>query len=133
MCEAVIVCRELTFEEPVALEQLLDSQQPFVLYHLQTRSFWSQIATIWEWFVANFETVSGHARPVIVYSRPEGGKPSVHTSEVTITIEPPILQFEKLAIDRVSQEWLKNGEMVGYCARLDLWSSLEFIQQWERP
>jgi hypothetical protein len=55
MCEAVVLCKATDRNAPY---EDIPEHGSFTIYHLQTRTFWSQIATIWEWFIANFDSDS---------------------------------------------------------------------------
>ena len=57
MCEAVVMCEAGENDTP---HDAIPAEGSFKLYYLQTRTFWSQIATIWEWFVANFNSSLSH-------------------------------------------------------------------------
>ena len=47
MCEAIVLCE---VNDSDAQYEVIPEGRSFTLYHLQTRTFWSQVATIWEWF-----------------------------------------------------------------------------------
>src|SRR5210317_1358986 len=63
MCEVTVLC-EAGSELPA--DDAVPTGGDFTLYHLQTRTFWSQISTIWEWFISNFRqdelAARGHTR-----------------------------------------------------------------------
>lgn len=129
MCEVVILCEPGEMDR--AAEAIPESGN-FTLYHVQTRTFWSQVATIWEWFIANFDSDSlaqGHTRPVIVYSVDSGRWSHSKTLEARVALEPPLLTFGERAIDRTNRHWqiAESGEQVGICHRLPLWESLDVI------
>ncbi len=131
MCEVVVLCEEGS-EPPEAQE--IPSEGDFTLYHLQTRTFWSQLSTIWEWFISNFTAADlaqrGHTRPVHVYSVSGGDWPARTVIEGRLILEPGVLEFGARRIDRVNRAWLRadTGEALGYCARLSLWEALESIE-----
>lgn len=130
MCEVVVLCEK--GEAPPTYEAV-PSTGTFTLYHLETRTFWSQISTIWEFFISNFTTDSlakrGHGRPVNVYQIEDGNWAGRETIEGRLILDPGVLEFGSANIDRVNREWLDastdNG--LGYCQRLPLWDSLETI------
>ncbi len=131
MCEVVVLCRESS--EPLDIQAVPEGGD-FTLYHLQTRTFWSQMSTIREWFVANFTADDlarrGHTRPVHVYSVIGGDWSAREVVEGRLILEPGLLEFGARNIDRVSRAWLRadTGEAVGYCTRLPLWEALESIE-----
>ena len=132
MCEVVVLCEEGS-APPEA--DGVPAGGDFTLYHLQTRTFWSQISTIWDWFISNFTAENlaarGHTRPVHVYSV-AGGEWSARTViEGRLVLDPGVLEFGTRHIDRINRVWKSadNGEAVGYCARLPLWEALESIEE----
>ncbi len=131
MCEVVVLCEEGS-APPEA--RGVPSGGNFTLYHLQTRTFWSQVSTIWEWFISNFTPADlaqrGHTRPVHVYSVTGGDWSAREVIEGRLALNPGVLEFGAWRIDRVSRAWLRadTGEAAGYCARLPLWDALESIQ-----
>ena len=131
MCEVVALCQPGS--EPPVSDRVPDSGD-FTLYHLQTRTFWSQISTIWEWFISNFRADSlaarGHTRPVHVYTVRDGIWPPVQVIEGRLILDPGVLEFGEYHIDRVDRSWqlAETGQAVGFCERLPLWDSLETIE-----
>ena len=103
----------------------------FTIYHLKTRTFWSQVSTIWEWFVAMFADDSlarkGHTRPVMVYEVINGQWGSGVEQLGRLVLEPALLEFSAYTIDRTNQQHVLNGQPVGWCQRMPLWESLAAI------
>lgn len=130
MCEAVVLCRE---QEPQG-ESVPDSGD-FALYHLQTRTFWSQMSTIWEWFITNFTqeglAARGHTRPAHVYRVANGEWSPREVIEARLVLSPGVLRIGEHSIDRVSRAWsnAETGAELGHCARLPLWDALESIEE----
>lgn len=127
MCEVIVICGE---GDHTPEYDSIPADDSFTIYHLQTRTFWSQVSTIWEWFIANFSSeslVQGHTRPVWIYEIVGGRWTGPDVIEAHIALEPPLLSFGDRKIDRTNQAWLKDGETVGYCRRLPLWESLDVI------
>ena len=130
MCEAVLLCET---GEPRAGEEKIPENGDFSLYHLQTRTFWSQIATIWEWFIANFDAdvlaTGGHTRPVYVYDIADGRWSEARVLTARLTLEPATIDLDDHAIDRIAFRWLSGPERlpIGFCRRLPLWDSLDVI------
>lgn len=128
MCEVTVLCRE--GDTPPA--EVLPDTGDFTLYHLQTRSFWSQVSTIYDWFVANFSeqglAVRGHTRPVHRYQVTAGRWSATEVIEGRLVLDPGVLEFGDRVIDRVDRSWNDtSGERLGYCARLPLWDTLDAI------
>lgn len=132
MCEVTVLC-EAGPELPA--DDAVPTGGDFTLYHLQTRTFWSQVSTIWEWFISNFRqdelAARGHTRPVHVYKVQNGIWPSKEIIEGRLILEPGVLEFGAYNIDRTNRAWqnVAMGETVGYCSRLPLWDALEVIEE----
>jgi len=133
MCEVIVLCEESDIPPEYAI---VPENASFTLYHLQTRTFWSQVSTIWEWFVANFSSQSlaesGHTRPAHVYSVSAGQWSPMQIVEVRLVLEPGVLKFHETMVDRVNRRWLDadTQQPLGYCQRLPLWESLEAITRY---
>ena len=131
MCEVTVLC-EAAVQPPTY--EAIPGGGTFTIYHLQTRTFWSQIATIWEWFISNFSADSlaeqGHARPVHIYSVTAGQWSPVQMDEVRLVLDPGVVYFPGSKVDRISRQWTDNdGQVLGFCQRLPLWDALEVIGQ----
>lgn len=130
MCEVIVLCEDM----PASEERIsIPDSGSFTLYHLQTRTFWSQIATIWEWFITNFRPDSlaarGHTRPANVYKVDNGVWLTQKEIEARLILDPGIIELDDTYIDRVTREWLASATdgKLGYCRRMPLWESLETI------
>lgn len=130
MCEVTVVCTAGTAPPD---EAALPDDSNFTLYHIQTRTFWSQVSTIWEWFISNFRqdelASQGHTRPVHVYAVENGVWPAMQIIEARLVLEPGVVEFGDYHVDRVTRAWqtADSGETVGYCSRLPLWDTLDVI------
>ena len=128
MCEATLVCAE---GENNIDDTFLD-RESYLLIHLQTRTFWSQIATIWEFFIRNFDDyqVKGHSRPVNIYSSEKGNWLSIDITTAEISVDPNLIKMKQFLIDRETQNWINHKEeIIGSCKRLPLWETLAYIDQ----
>ena len=128
MCEATLVC---TDELVGADDSFLDNES-YVLIHLKTRTFWSQISTIWEFFIRNFDgyEVKGHSRPAILYYSQDGKWSDIEITNARISVDPNLIKMKQFVIDRVSREWsTQEYQSLGSCKRLPLWKTLEYIDQ----
>jgi len=130
MCEVVVLCRS---GDDLAIETIPETGD-FSLYHVQTRTFWSQVSTIWEWFISNFNSKSlaaGHTRPVAVYEITDGRWSTAGTVDARVSLEPARIVIGAQSIDRVDRRWLSGADEqpIGYCHRLPLWESLEIVEQ----
>jgi hypothetical protein len=130
MCEVAKLCQAGETPPPADVNA---AGNDFTLYLLHTRTFWSQVSTIWDWFISNFSStplVGGHDRPVTVYTVANGtwAPPALHSMH--ISLEPGLLAMDDgNEVDRVNRRWQRSGtgEPLGYCARLPLWDTLSII------
>jgi hypothetical protein len=130
MCEVTMLCQAGDTPPPA---DVTAAGSDFTLYLLHTRTFWSQVSTIWDWFISNFSStplVGGHDRPVTVYTVANGtwSPPAEHSMH--ISLEPGLLAMgDGTEVDRVNRRWQRSGtgEPLGYCARLPLWDTLSVI------
>ena len=131
MCEVVVLCQA---GDATPRDDTVPEIGDFTLYHLQTRTFWSQVSTIREWFIANFSeedlAARGHTRPVHVYEVAAGKWSARKVVEARLVLNPPVIELGAHNIDRVSRAWKRaeTGDTLGYCARLPLWDALESIE-----
>ena len=132
MCERVVLCAA---GEAPPVHATVPEQGSFTLYHLETRTFWSQIATIWEWFITNFRADSlaaqGHTRPARVFEITDGQWGGADTIEARLVLDPGVIELGETRIDRVNRQWLAatSSDALGYCQRLPLWESLAVIDK----
>jgi len=131
MCEAIVLCEVADSDTQY---EGIPEDRSFTLYHLQTRTFWSQIATIWEWFITNFNSdslASGHSRPVQVYTVTAARWSGPRTVEAQVSLEPATIVIGNRTTDRVGRRWLQDpgSRPVGFCQRLPLWDTLARIEQ----
>lgn len=130
MCEVAVLCQ--AGDAPPAAEAIR-ADGSFTVYLLHTRTFWSQVSTIWDWFISNFSSaplVGGHDRPVTVYTVANGAWSPPAEHSMHISLEPGLLAMDSgEEVDRVTRRWQRagGGEPLGYCARLPLWDTLSVI------
>jgi len=126
MCEAVLLCGKNYNTD----SDSIPNDGNYTLYHLKTRTFWSQISTIWEFFIKNFEgyEVKGHTRPVRIFEIMNNVWQQKGVYEAEILLDPNLIKVDSIEIDRNNNSWLnKDGNSLGYCQRLPLWDSLDVI------
>ncbi|MEC9375163.1 MAG: hypothetical protein VYA80_02185 [Pseudomonadota bacterium] len=132
MCEVIVLCNKDKNQAP--LDSLTDSSD-FTVYYFQTRTFWSQISTIWEWFITNFEqdslARSGHSRPVTIFNIRNGEWSSPELGEAHLSLDPAIISIGARYIDRIERRWINinDDQVEGFCHRMPLWESLELIDK----
>jgi len=131
MCEVVVLCK--AGKSPPRADRV-PPDGDFTLYHLQKRTFWSQMGTIWEWFVSNIRqdglAAQGHTRPVHVYRVTSGSWSSKEVIEGRLVLDPGLLEFGDRNIDRISRAWsgINADATLGFCSRLPLWDALDSIE-----
>ena len=131
MCEATVLCEA---GEPVERESV-PMASTFTLYHFETRTFWSQMSTIWEWFIKNVKpdalVARGHSRPVNVYTVDQGRWSGPAVREARLILDPAEIVIGDKAILRDDRRWigLPGERDAGYCQRLPLWETLEAVQR----
>ena len=113
MCEVVVLCEE---GDAKPSDDAVPAAGDFTLYHLQTRTFWSQVSTIREWFIANFSeedlAARGHTRPVHVYEVAAGKWSARKVVEARLVLNPPVIELGAHNIDRVSRAWQRAAWVI---------------------
>jgi len=129
MCEVVVLCAE---GNNVPVLESVPGRATFTLYYIQTRTFWSQISTIWEWFIANFSSSNlaarGHTRPVWVYQIYQGEWAGPLEVEGRLILDPAVIELGGFSIERKEALWQEAGKTIGSCQRMPLWDSIEIIE-----
>jgi hypothetical protein len=130
MCEVAVLCQAGPAPLPATG---VPEAGDFTLYLLRTRTFWSQVSTIYEWFISNFSSaplLGGHDRPITVYAVTGGDWAPPVERTAHLSLEPPLLSVDDgHEIERVERRWQRRGgEALGYCTRLPLWDTLAVIE-----
>ena len=133
MCEAIVLCESdkevLDFNSALPGEK----SRSFTLYHFQTKKFWGQIATIWNYFARWIDPVVSETRPVIVYEKNTSVNGNVLKSRATETaelyLEEAKIVVADRTIDRITRRWASpEKERIGACVRLPLRDTLVYIE-----
>jgi hypothetical protein len=130
MCEVAVLCTAGTVPPG---SDVVPTGGDFTLYLVHTRTFWSQVSTIWEYFVSNFTSatlVDGHERPVTVYEVAGGTWLVPQQRTLRLSLEPARIAIDDgREIDRVGRRWQRSadGESLGYCSRLPLWDTIAVV------
>ena len=131
MCEVVVLCQA---GESLPREDRVPPDGDFTLYHIQKRTFWAQMGTIWEWFISNIRqdalAARGHKRPAHVYRITGGSWSAGEIVEARLVLDPGVLEFGDRNIDRVTRAWIgaDTDAGLGFCSRLPLWDALDSIE-----
>lgn len=133
MCEATVLCAagDVTGVGVPDLEQAEGG--PYTLYHFHTKTFFGQIATIYDYMIRWIEPVITEKRPLTVYTIPAPGDPSAARGRtetwVELSLEPPVITIDEREIERRSREWrAMDGRVVGSCKRLPLRETWAYLQ-----
>ena len=136
MCEATVVCRSVREANGSGASFELDSlsDASFVLYHFRTKTFWGQIATIWDYFARWFDPVTSEERPVDIYRQRSDAGVVVRQASLTETAylskADAQIFVQGRRIDRWTGEWAhESGAPLGTCVRTDLRETLPFIER----
>lgn len=128
MCEAYVQC---------SAEQPTTSNAPaFTLYYFETKTFWGQIATIWDYFAKWFDPVTSEKRPATVFKFTPIEQPNV-TTPVTayLSVADATIDIDGTRINRNTLAWFANdGATIGSCSRLGIPESMAMIENnspWE--
>ena len=90
------------------------------LYRLREKSFWAQIATIWDYLVQWLHRKTSDTRPLTVYGN-DGTERRVLESEgrAKVDVAAGLITLPDSSIDMRNGDWRdREGEMVGRCATL---------------
>lgn len=123
MCEAYLKC----IPNPTAA----DAGRNETLYFFQTKTFWGQIATIWDYFAMWFDPVTSEKRPATIYriATPDSENAVVPTEAYLSVIEDKI-EIDGTWINRESGAWFAaDGSTIGKCSRKGIGESMAAIAQ----
>ena len=130
MCESILLCGNDEYE----INDEIPTDGKYLLYHLRTRTFWSQVSTIWEFFFNNFDTTktNSHKRPVDIITIDNNDWSNTIRSEAIISSNHDwFIYFNDRKIDRKTSNWLftKTNSKLGSCERLPLWKTIDTIDK----
>lgn len=123
MCEAYLRCTP----GPDAA----DTGRAETLYFFETKTFWGQIATIWDYFAMWFDPVTSEKRPATIYrvATPDSADAVVPTETYLSVIDAKI-EIDGTWINRESGEWFTaEDSKIGMCSRKGIGESMAAIAQ----
>ena len=123
MCIAYVRCKE---DNPGT-----SSTEDFAIYYFEIKSFWGQIATIWDYFAKWFDPVTSEKRPALIYRFNDDGNEyaSVPTTAY-LSREKSRIEIENTWIDRNTADWYaKSNEQIGSCDRMGIPEATYLIAQ----
>ena len=121
MCVAYLQCRPKQTDETAG--------ENFALYYFETKSFWGQIATIWDYFAVWFDPVTSETRPATIYrfSSDANGNVRIPTNAY-LSVADAKIEIDNTWIDRDTSEWYSDsGENIGSCRRLGIPESIHMV------
>lgn len=118
MCEAYVQCN--------SAESADQTSPPYTLYYFKTKTFWAQIATIWDYFAMWFDPVTSQSRPAAVY---QFADQVVTPVTAYLSVADSLIEIDGTRIDRNTLEWSSDaGQKLGTCTRLGIPESMAMIE-----
>ena len=121
MCVAYLYCTPDTTED--------GATSGFMLYHFQTKDFWGQIATIWDYFARWFDPVTSESRPATIFDGMNtGGSPTRMDTLAYLDEAESRVDIGGTWIHRDSSVWFDgSGQRLGTCMRPGIPEAMDFI------
>jgi len=95
------------------------AEDPAVLYRLREKSFWAQIATIWDYLIQWAQRKTSDSRPLTVYhDEPGSSRILLDNARARVDSVSGLITLPAATIDMRSGAWLRAGEQVGSCVAL---------------
>jgi hypothetical protein len=104
----------------------------FALYYFETKDFWGQIATIWDYFAKWFNPVTSESRPATVYRNAGAGeRRTTATLEAYLDVKNARIEIDGTWIDRDTSVWyaLETNERIGQCHRPSIEGGVMIVEQ----
>lgn len=121
MCEAYLRCT------PDPTTDAADRAE--TLYFFRTKTFWAQIATIWDYFALWFDPVTSQERPATIYriAAPQTDDAVIQTMTY-LSEEAARIEIDNSWVDRNSGEWFTMDDTkIGMCDRRPIGESMDAI------
>lgn len=101
---------------------------PLLVYRLNEKSFWAQVATIGDYLVQAFRSKTRDARPYSLYRRSDGVWQEVEHGMATVDIVAARIEFSSAVIDQRSGDW-RSGAVAGSCSAMPRREGFALIRQ----
>lgn len=103
----------------------------FVLYRLRAKSFWAQIATIWDYLIAQIRPKTSDRRPLTIYEQRLGIKRVLHAEgKAEVDLVAASIRLPEARIDMRQGVWLDAaGQPQGQCASLPRREGYAFVRE----
>jgi len=102
------------------LSDVVPEANSYRLYRLREKSFWAQIATIWDYLIQLFRQKTADVRPLTVYEN-EGERRRIVSSEAKARVDAAagLILLPDSVIDMRNGQWRTlNGDLQGQCRAL---------------
>ena len=121
MCVAYLQCQPEQSDESV--------NEYFALYYFETKTFWGQIATIWDYFAKWFDPVTSETRPATIYRFSSEVDRNVRIPPTAyLSVADAKIEIDNTWIDRDTTEWYSaSDEKIGSCKRLGIPESTHMV------
>ena len=88
----------------------------FTLYRLREKSFFAQIATIWDYLIQSAHQKTSDRRPLTIYVE-DNGAPRVLVSDSAAKVDmvTGLIMLPDATIDMRDGSWIVAGESAGHC------------------
>lgn len=98
----------------------LDRRDMYVLYRLREKSFWAQIATIWDYLVQSLHRKTMDTRPLTVYeNHGVTRRVLVDTAQAKVDVAVGLITLNESSIDMRNGAWRdREGMVQGSCVSL---------------
>jgi len=102
----------------------------YALYHFQTKDFWGQIATIWDYFAIWFDPVTSESRPAVIYDAMALNQAQTSAETIAYLDEAENrVEIGGTWIDRQTAAWFdETDQRIGTCIRPGIPEAMEFIE-----
>jgi hypothetical protein len=96
----------------------------FLLYRLREKSFWAQVATIWDYLIQSVRPKTADTRPLAIYeqSRSEeviSRKTVLESGRARVDLRSGLITLPDALIDMRNGEWRDlRGEILGSCSSM---------------
>lgn len=104
----------------------------YTLYRLQPKSFWAQIATIWDYLIAQVRPKTSDHRPLTIYEDINGQKRlRLEDAEARVDLRTATIGLPDSSIDMRDGRWqASNGRVLGQCEAMTRRDGYAFVREW---
>ena len=105
---------------PIDMQDPADPAESYRIYRMREKSFWAQIATIWDYLVQWVHRKTSDTRPLTVYLDEGGQRRSIDEQGMArVDVAAGLISLPDSSIDMRDGTWRDlRGELQGRCATL---------------